>query len=244
MVDSSRKLRAVELTKAIGAKDLSIVSQASRRGNLIYTENQDGKKMYDINLAHNRDWIEAYCDKKGTTFSLARAYEVDLSKRANGLSAIGKKKLMQVPVTRNAQSPPPPPYDYGENNEGEPDEQIKETLTERKNRLQGDKLEKENVKLDLQNAKISGELIPYEEASHIMNYVVSNFTAMGSAHFENTLGRVIKELGGTIDDYRSEMERFRVELVAFSTNALKELDEGLDGVVDEYMEVRGRGERK
>lgn len=251
----SKFLKPSQLAKVLGVKNSSIaIAMKSRNGNppKLISEIVGNKKMIDINSDLNADYIRDYCESKGIipNYSLLKEDEQRRLPSQNKTKVKNtqtkKRDVISEVVNNNAIE--------ALNNDDE-DDQISDkeirNLVQKKKKLEIKKLEADTKKVNivskkeqLQLEKLAGNLLPVDETMHVLSFVVSNYTSSAKSHFTTFLSLIVKELGGSDEDYKDYMDRFDEGLVEFAINAIDELEEGIAGVVESYKEVRSRGERK
>ena len=213
-------IKSIDLARLLHVNK-SAISHAikGRNGNKpkLKTIEIDGEILVDTDDEFNKKYIIESCTKRDIPIP----------------SFKGEKQIIQT---------------TNEEKDSEPDftQEQKEllNLAEEKKKWEIEKLKQSTRKEKLQVEKLSGNLLPIDETSHVLNFVVSNFTGSVRSHVTSFLSLIVKELGGTDEDYKKYMDQFDEGMVEFAENAIEEIASGLDGVVEQYQEVRGRGERK
>jgi hypothetical protein len=221
-----------ELATVLFANRSTITTAAqSRDGNPPKLDHivRNGNKYIDVTTEKNRSWIENYASKKDIKVD----YSILFSPLRKNKEQLKVDEIIDSSFNNST----------GNTEESEPGES-KINYVERKRKLECKKLEGVIKKDNIQLEKITGNLIPVNETGFVLNYAVSNYTSSASSFFINTLGVMIKELGGSDEDYKRYVEMLRSGLIEFAKDAVLELENGIEGVVNEYKEVLSRGERK
>lgn len=226
MSDNFRYITASQLAKAIDVSPAAItLASKSRKGNLpkLQTVFLDGKKKYDLESSNVKQYIKEQV-AKGKTFDINRVF-VDAP-------AIN----LQTPKQPNQQQL----FNQSEEHEQEPEVDY----AQKKNELTCIKLEEDIKQKRLQNAKLSGLLLPVEETRFVLNYAITCFTSNTMSFMNNMLGLIIRELNGTDAQYVQFNNMIKESYIENCEDSKLNINSGLDKAIEDYREVRSRGERK
>lgn len=117
-------------------------------------------------------------------------------------------------------------------------------LVEKKFKLEVEKLEHETKLKELQKMKLEGSLVPVDAAENLFIYVIETF--------HNTYQQEIQSLTdifkNTLDISHKKYVEIKKEidsaLLVIKETAKENVQNGIENLVHEYQEVRGRGEKK
>ena len=219
---TDNKLKYSELAKCLQV-NVASVSVAVSRGNLL----AGPYKTIDIDDPVNKAWIENQ-KQRGKTFDLNRII------------------TKQTPQQHEA--------DDTQDNEiiddilhSDDDEKSKEVLKKlllRERKLKVQKLEKENRLRQLEIDKKSGDLIPVDAVTSVFLYSVETFKNKYLQEAKSISTLMVKMMDGTHDDL-IETQKQMTEIINENYREVKsQLIDGIDGIIEEYKEVRSRGEKK
>lgn len=190
------------------------ISMAIKNKVLIPEANE---KLIDVDREVNRNWINKQIEN-GRTFDLNRIYE----KTINIVKIEPKQQINQEP---------------------------KETLP--KNDLYTKKLEAEinrtesAAKLnEIKIRKLEGQLIPYEASERVFLWAFEQFKKTLEQNAESIANIYIKILEGTQDQMVDIRNRLLDSINENFNQGIEYIKAGLENVVNEYMEERGKGEKK
>ena len=211
-------LKYSQLAKALGLANASI-SVAIKNGKLI-PEN----KRINIEYPVNKVWIESQINS-GKTFDLNRIY--------NANNVIEKKET----VINNEEKEIPG------SSEITTAEQIRKIDLEKK-KADLKKTKKETIKLELQIKKIEGQLIPYDAVKAVFLYSAETFRTIYLQGSEGLATKFMARLGGDHKHYVEFLKELNEDVNDIHKTVKDSLLQGLKGIVAEYKEVKGRGERQ
>ena len=226
-------LNTSNLAIALGVNK-GIITLAKKAGHI--NHNSDG--MYDITDQKNKFWIERQISK-GKVFDISRVINKQFK----------PKKIKNIPAPKDEtivteESQQKLIKHKVEVEESEVDENASGSLQKAKLKLEIKKLKNQDRLDKLKISKIEGELIPVSAVENIFLWAAENFRKTHEQDVDNLINIFIKKLGGEQKDF-IEMKKLAMESLAITGNSLKEnLIDGLKNAVNEYIDVRGRGERK
>lgn len=123
-------------------------------------------------------------------------------------------------------------------------EKIVTGLAERELQLKVQKLEIDNdIKL-LQKAKIEGSLVPVDAMKNVFLWSIDTFHNSYLQQVNNIANVYVQILGADSSKFSAIIKELSQVLTRIKEDAKTDLLSGIDGIVEEYQEVRGRGERK
>ena len=222
----SKLLKFSELAKALGLTNASI-SMAIKNKTLIPEENQ---KRIDINSQINKLWIERQI-ASGRDFDLNNIF-----KKTNDY----KQKLKEENKEQNS------------NQTSELNNSKKRTITvddirkiELKKKIAELKRTENAVILDqLKIEKQEGRLIPFDAVQNFFLFVVETFSKTFSQESKSIANIMVNRLGGERKHLIEIQKDLSIKLEELKEQSIKDALSGLDNIVDEYKEVRSRGEKK
>jgi len=175
----------------------------------------DDEKLIDISLQHNKAWLDQK-QSEGLEFDLNRIYKKEVKKR------------------RNTDKPLP---------ELKSKSEIAE-IQKKKLQLEVKRLEKSNRLDQIKIEKAEGKLIPTDAAQHLFISSVMTIKALYKQDVEKVANIFKKRLEMTDEQYTEILRELTRAIDAIHTNVRTTLIEGIEGIVEDYQEVRGRGESK
>lgn len=213
-------LKCSQLAKALGLSNASI-AMAIKNNKLI----RENKKI-NIEAPVNKIWIESQINL-GKSFDLNKIYKPN--------NIIDKKEVVQTePETEEEKDQPKKVITA--------DDIRKLELQIKAANLK--KTKKETIKLELQIKKIEGQLIPYDAIKDVFLYSAETFRTTYLQEVEGLATKFMAQLGGDHKHF-VELQKELTEKIDDIQKTVKEnLLQGLKGIVAEYREVKGRGERQ
>jgi len=219
-------LKYSQLAKALEVSNAS-VSMAIKNGKLFP---EDGQKRIDVSHPLNKLWIEAR-EKEGKTFDINRVYKKtnnnpphakveEHTEEANDTDQKPKKEKKQVTI-----------------------EDVRK-LEVKKKAADLQKTLKETEKLELQIKKIEGELIPYDAVKTVFLYSAETFKNTYQQEVNSIANIFIERVGGDHKHFIELQKDLSEKINDIHALVKDNLITGLKGIVSEYSEIRGRGERK
>jgi len=210
------KLKRSELAKALGVSN-AVITMAVKRNKLELT--LDG--FVDVETEKNKMFIE-YQVMKGKSFDL---------------TMLPLKQRVKTKTKERIDSHEHPLSTFVR------DDSFKD-LELKKKKLEIKRLERGNELDQLKIEKLKGQLVPFDAVKSVFLYSVETFRAtymqevIGIANiFKQRLNASQKEFVEVQKDITERIDLIQKDI---KDNLLK----GLYGIVNEYKEVRGRGERK
>jgi hypothetical protein len=101
------------------------------------------------------------------------------------------------------------------------------------------------IKLDqLKIEKQEGRLIPFDAVQNFFLFVVETITKTFSQESKSIANIMVNRLGGERKHLIEIQKDLSIKLEELKEQSIKEALAGLDNIVDEYKEVRSRGEKK
>lgn len=266
-------LKPVELAKALDIGNAN-VSMAVKNGTLSCAEDKSidlskpmnrawvdkmlaKGKTFDLNRAYNRPLGKPGRKKRTETTAVPVVKQVKVPKPV--FKEIQSKQ--SAPVNREVQ-PKPTAHVYDETDVEIPepktvqvqrypqtqltkgDKSTRDDLFVKKQKLEIKKLENTNKKEALQIAKLEGKLLPVDVVEKIFLWSASDMKKTYEQDVCSLISRLVKNAGGTQDDYIS-LKKDAMQNISITGETFKEnLLTGLENQINEYKEVRGRGERR
>ena len=214
----------------------SYISHAIKRGNI--TQTSDG--YIDIDSAKNSQWLKRICDKKGIEFE--KLFEMPVPPRR----AIKKNGLTPEP-----EPAPVPKIKIRKKNNEEFEISDLSGLTGDVRAIAEQKIladieyKHSQIRLNqIKEDKYRGDLMPTDAVIGLFNFA-----------FETVRATYLQEVRSIAEIYRQKMEISHIDFIeiqkdlTIAVNSISkifksELANGVDTIINEYKEVRGRGEVK
>jgi hypothetical protein len=217
-----------QLSSAIGIETKKLSVYRSRE-KLIAVEksNPNDRKeefRYDINHPINKLFIEDRA-ASGYNFDMNRIFQKPVNVPRNASVSDSESVVKSEPSS--------------------PSGQKKElTLAEKKviaeTKLKDKQYEKAQIEVD----KLQGKLVPVDETKHVFLWAANQHNSTFKSFIENELRLLCKQVGASVDE-TNDLIKNSMQMME---NSLKEYQEnlmsGIEGIVSEYKEVRGRGEKR
>lgn len=218
-----KNLKRSQLAKALGVTNASI-SMAIKNGMLV--SNDD--KTIDIEKNVNKIWIEKQI-AKGKTFDINRIFgsekvssnnenDIDSPVETEEKKNIASKKNKSLDELRDI-----------------------ELRIKKENLL---KLQKTNRLNELEIEKKEGRLVPLDTIKSFFLFVIETFTKTYTQESKSLANIMVNRLGGEKKHLIEIQKDLGQKLEQIKEQSVKEVINGLDNIVDEYSEVRSRGEKK
>lgn len=215
-------LKYSELAKSLQV-NIATVSMAVKRGKLSVGTG----KTIDTDDPVNKSWINNQIEK-GKTFDLNRI--------------ITKQKTQPQEVDDTEDDTIIDDILHSDDDPKSKEALRKLLLRERKLKVQ--KLEKENRLKQIEIDKKSGDLIPVYAVRNVFLYSVETFKNKYLQEAKSISTLMVKMMDGTHDDL-IRIQKQMTEIINENYSEVKsQLIDGVDGIVEEYKEVRSRGEKK
>ena len=237
-------LKRSELARCLGVANASI-SMAVKNGLLV--PNKDKKGTIDIDFPTNKLWIDNQV-RSGKTFDL------------NGLV----RKPEPAPKPKPKKNKPKPVVEKiaptGIGDELEKDFPLEKPSLDREEEVEKDsdvsgiaarkaKADAERTEEDarikrITRQKLEGKLIPVDAAQQIFLFAIETFRNKFIQKSNNVADIYSARLGATHAEYVEVKKELIEEINLIEKEAKEAIIDGLQGQVEEYKEVRSRGEKK
>lgn len=217
-----KNLKRSQLAKALGITNASI-SMAVNNGMLV--SNDD--KTIDIEKNVNKIWIEKQI-AKGKTFDINRIFNSEK-------------------VNSNNENDIEPSIDTEKRNIASKKNKSLDELRDIELRIKKEnllKLQKTNRLNELEIEKKEGRLVPLDTIKSFFLFVIETFTKTYTQESKSLANIMVNRLGGEKKHMIEIQKDLGQKLEQIKEQSVKEVINGLDNIVDEYSEVRSRGERK
>lgn len=219
----AKNLKRAELARVLDVSNASI-TMAVNNGTLI--PNDD--KTIDIDKPVNKVWIDRQI-AKGRTFDMNRLFKSEKKQHTPKKQPKTKKKQPEKEETQT-----------------EDDKSIAELreieLKIKKANLL--KLQKSNQLSELEINKREGKLIPFDAVKTFFLFTVETFIKTYSQESKSLTNIMVNRFGGGKKELIEVQKDLQAKLESIKSNTVKEIEKGIENIIDEYSEVRGRGERK
>lgn len=215
----AKELKYVEFAKALGIARASVTMAVQNNSiNIV-----DGKKLIDIDDPINRAWIDKQISK-GRTWDLNRIYS--------------KEPATAQPVNKSNKSTKPAKPVVDEYQKQLRDLELKKKLEELRRTENTNRMEEIKIR------KLQGTLLPIDAVKTVFLFTIENIRSTYLQDVNGLASIFVERLGGEEKHFK-ELQRTLVEKINDSTKEARDNTiKGLAGIVDEYKETRGRGERK
>jgi hypothetical protein len=214
-------LRYSDVAKSLEV-NTAIISMAVKRNKLLPTI-EDDKKLIDIENPVNKLWVDIYCEKNNKTFDINRVFN---SKKPEKKEEKISKEIEQEDNIIIKKST---------NNYGIALEKTKLEIKRLKNQ---DKLDRLKIQ------KMQGLLIPTDAAKDVFIFSETTIVTTFKQHLKGLLDIIQNRSNMNHAQYIELNKELDQEIDIIHAVAKENILSGLDGVVKEYQEVRGRGESK
>jgi len=219
----AKTLKAGELAKALNISAAHI-TMAVKRGSII----KNDKNTIDVDHAFNKLWIQKKIEQ-GCEFDINRIYIKDsIKKPAQIRQKRNKKEVTEKKEKGKLIEVDDPLDDYA-----------------RDKALHELKLLKNKALIEeLKVAKMEGQLIPTDSVTDIVIWVIDTFHNTYQQEVKNLAETLVQVLGGDHSQLIEVRKDLTDSLKRQKQEAKENLKNGIEGIIEEYQEVRGRGERK
>lgn len=252
------KFKQSELAKSLEMSNASI-TMAVKRGLLDLGEDN----TIDISELKNKVWLSKMVSH-GKTFDINRIYDKKINKEPKQKQIPKQKsiatvinKTKEITIDENIVDDTNEYYDDVEsekenrkNNESEQENKKKtrdlfgKDLYEEKLKLEIKKLENADKLDTLKIAKIEGDVLPIDAISTVFLWATTNMIKTYEQDLDNITNIYIKILGGEQKHFIEIKRQLMKRLSATGEELKKSLMDGIENIITEYSEVRGRGERR
>ena len=210
--------KKAHFAKALGVSN-SYVQVNIERGKLALNDQQ----MIDISEPLNAIFLQN-AEATGKTFDINRVTTSEKSKLIKPTREVVQEEVFEKPIktksTKNAD------------------------LVEKKFKYEVEKLGHETKIKELQKQKLEGSLVPVDAAENLFMFVIETF--------HNTYKQEIQSLTdifkNTLDIPHAKYVEIKKDidsaLISIKETAKENVKHGIENLVYEYQEVRGRGEKK
>jgi hypothetical protein len=218
----NKELTISQLAKSLNVNP-GVIGVAIKRDKL--KKNDSG--VINIDDPLNKFWLSNQI-AKGKTFDINRIYQQTTIVKKQNIEL--KHQLKQDDVNTRESYPTT--------------EQGKAGLSERKMLVDLERAE-EQLKLDkLKVRKMEGHLIPVDAVQHMNIFIIETIRSRFNQEIESLANIYVGILGATHEQF-TEIRKKNAEIVqGIMSQAQDDLKNGTAGAVNEYKEVRGRGESK
>lgn len=220
------KLSFAEFARALDLQRAS-VTMAIKNGKLIPDSE---KKLINIKLPQNKIWIDNQI-AKGKIFDLNRAFDKNI--KTNKKSSIKKNTQIKQKTKLTIE-------------ETEADIYISKVQNlEYEKKLEDLRLKKiETRQRQLQVEKLEGTLIPVDAVKSVFLFAVEEFRNAYLQKVNQMASIYVERLGGTETDYKELQKELTQEINDSLRDTKSSLIKGVSNIIQDYQEVRSRGERK
>jgi len=223
-------LKYSELAKALGVQNASISMAITNKKLIADTAN----KTIDIEFSVNKFWIDSQI-AKGKTFDINRAY--NKSFKAEPAKKKDKALEHQNPTQTNNIVTPPPPQENSQS-------LIKQNqIAELKLQEDLKKVQYSNRLDELKIAKMEGQLIPVDAIKHIFIWASEDFKKTFEQELDTITTIYMQILSGTKEQEIDIKKKLNARLAEIGATMKESLKSGLRNEVNEYADLRSRGER-
>lgn len=223
-----------DLAKALDISQAAI-SVYTKRGKITVSI-VGGKKMIDIDLPENKNFLDSYCRKNNKTFDVTRIYSTPPKPKP---SKEKPKTVIDVEVLEKGATKPPK-----KTKKQEKQKQQQESLVYREQKLKVKKLENENKYKELQIEKMQGRLIPTEVAQHLSLYAIDVFLKTFTQNVRSLTNIYAQRLGASPAQFVDLQKKLLIQIQNIAQESKDSILSGIKGAVKDYSEVRSRGEKK
>ena len=218
----ARKIKRIELANGLGISRATI-TMSIKRGGLI----SEPDKTINIDNEVNKIWLSNQKEKHGRI-----------------LKFNGKTTLSKSPKKRKVK----PAQEKRTQNDQQkiiyPDTEETTNITKRKLIAEAKIKERSAEKLKLEIQKKKGELVPFEAVKSVFIYAVETFRSSYLQEVNNIAQLYIHRTGGSHKELIELKKDISENIQNLTDDIRAKLIEGLTGIVEEFREVRGRGESK
>lgn len=219
----AKNLKRSELARVLDISNAS-VTMAVNNGTLI--PNDD--KTIDIDKSVNKIWIDRQI-AKGRTFDMNRIFKSEKKQPAPKKQPKTEKKHPEKQETQT------------DNDKSIAELREIELKIKKANLL---KLQTSNQLSELEINKREGRLIPFDAVKTFFLFTIETFIKTYSQESKSLANIMVNRFGGGKKELIEVQKDLQFKLESIKSNTVKEIEKGIENIIDEYSEVRGRGERK
>lgn len=216
--------KAMDLTNAY-------VSTYCNRGKLLV----DSEGYIDVTEPNNKTWILKMLDK-GKTFDMNRLYVTKDAKKGRPIGSTKEKPIVVSTPTPIITTTPIPAVSEERMNTF--------NLAAEKTKLEVEKLRQQNHIDFLKIQKIEGALVPVDAVQDVFLWAIDTMHNTYQQELVGTANLYVQILGGDHAKFSELLKKITISLNKVKEEARENIIKGVEGVIEEYQEVRGRGERK
>jgi hypothetical protein len=218
----------------------AIIRVNVKRGNIIADTDS---KLIDAGDARNKLWIDGQI-AQGKTWDLNRKNIIvkpGKGSKKKSKAAREYKKPLEKPLENKKEGIPI----LSESEIKREEFRIKLADLDYQNKIEQLKERQHKNKLnELEIAKKEGALIPFDVVSGFFVKSIETIRTVFSQEMESLANIYVERLGGKEKDLKDIKKELMDRLNFIMIDSKKEMLKGADQIVDEYKEVRGRGEKK
>ena len=217
-------LKKAHFAKALGVSN-SYVQVNVERGKLVLND----QELIDITEPLNAIFIQN-AETSGKKFDINRVTQSEKEKVIKAPKLIIESK----PMEQEEETIKPQKGKGSKNQE----------LVEKKFKLEVEKLGHETKLKELQKMKLEGSLVPVDAAENLFIYVIETFHST----YQQEIQSLTDIFKNTLDIPHKKYVEIKKEidsaLLIIKETAKENVKNGVENLVHEYQEVRGRGEKK
>lgn len=217
-------LKKAHFAKALGVSN-SYVQVNVERGKLVLND----QELIDITEPLNAIFIQN-AETSGKKFDINRVTQSEKEKVIKAPKLITDSK----PMEQEEEIVKPQKGKVSKNQE----------LVEKKFKLEVEKLGHETKLKELQKMKLEGSLVPVDAAENLFIYVIETFHST----YQQEIQSLTDIFKNTLDIPHKKYVEIKKEidsaLLIIKETAKENVKNGVENLVHEYQEVRGRGEKK
>ena len=215
----NKSLKPNDLAKALNINN-AVIYVNIKRGKI----HLDSEKKINIKHPINDAFLQLLASQ-GKTFDINRVFE---------------KKIKPEPAVKI-----PTPVKIEIKNESvQPDPDEKLTWIQEKQNEELKKLKLHNEIELLKKQKIEGQLVPVDAIQDLFIWAIDTFHKCYAQEVDSLGNVYVQILGADHASFTKITKQLNQTLNKLKQDAKENILAGIDGVVDEYQDVRGRGEKK
>lgn len=219
-----RILNLSQLAKACHCSKPNI-SNAVKRGQLKCE--MDGKNaMFKLDDPMTKAFIRQVESTKGIKFDLSLAFE--FSNKSVG------RPLKKVEIDEPAPDKPKSITEASAAGSTDDDQEYKDWRNE-KAKHDCRRSELTAQKQEMENEKLAGKLLPVDTVEHILTFIIRTFSSDQLSANMNALGLIVRELGGTDDDFKRYAGHLRSTLSESAKDSVLKITDSIAGAVEDYV---------
>lgn len=228
-----KTLKKSELARALSLNP-GVINMAIKRGYMC----EDDEGLIEMDHPLNKLWLKRQIEENGKTLDLNKAFDTSQTKLKSIQKRNAKKKPKTNGSTVKTQTPTPPDTEQDKALEELRDIQIKIKEANLKKTLKA--IELDEIKI----AKQRGQLIPFDAVKSFFLYTVEGVIKQYDQESKSVADVMLSRFGATREEHIETKKELSNKLNEIKIEAIENLLLGLDQIVEEYQEVRGRGESK